>query len=108
MWAAPSPMLAYGPSTAPGTSRSTNASPERYTSLSERGDSPANPSSAQYGPMSHDGRSRNTPSLSRRPTENESPTLAYGTGDGPRIACLIARPIRVNAPGFSSSPTSNG
>src|SRR5829696_6211103 len=101
-------MLAYGPMTAPGASRSTNPSPDRKMSFSERGDSPPNPSSAQYGSISHDGRSRNTPSRSRMPAENDRPTSAYGDGDGPSSAPLIARPMRVKAPGVPAGPTSNG
>src|ERR1041384_1704638 len=89
MCAAPTPTLAYGPTTAPGTSRSTNPRPPRNTSFSERGDSPAKPSTAQYGSISHDGRKRYMPSLSSTPAENDRPTLAYATGEGPRIAPLI-------------------
>src|SRR5262245_2413110 len=105
MCAAPVAMLAYGPTTAPGTRRSTKPRPPRKTSFSDRGDSPAKPSTAQYGSISHDGRNRYMPSLSSTPAENDSPTLAYDTGDGPRIAPLIAWPIRVNTPTSVGGPT---
>ena len=74
--AAPVEMPAYGQITAPGTRRSTKPRPPRKMSLSARGDSPAKPSTAQYGSIGHDGRSRNMPSPSSNPAENDRPTLA--------------------------------
>src|SRR6185436_4641681 len=76
-------------------------------SFSDRGDRPPKPSSAQYGSINHDGRSKNTPSRSSKPAENDNPTFAYGAGDGPRIVRLSALPMLANTPS-SAGPTSNG
>ncbi len=102
MYAAPRPTLTYGPIAAPGREPQHEArGPPRKMSFSARGDSPANASSAQYGSISHDGRSRNRPSRSRMPAENERLDVGVRHRRRAEDARRIARPMRVNTPGLS-------
>src|SRR5689334_11365356 len=108
MWASPTAALMYGPMYAPGIIRRVQPRPPVKMSFSARGDSPANASIEKYGSTIHDGRSRNRPSPSSTPAENEISTSAYGIGGGPSALRRMPRHIRPNTPGGGASPTSNG